>query len=83
MEVEERLMNYQKVESLLFNMEKDTIITISKEEARLFVEFQKRYAFMQLLESIKAFDMRSASLTINFDGMGRIASLQKLEHYKL
>lgn len=64
-------------------MEKETVITISKEEAKLFVQFQKRFSFMQLLESIGAFDMKSASLTVNFDGMGKIASLQKLEHYKL
>ncbi len=64
-------------------MENETTITISKEEARLFVEFQKRFAFMKLLESIGAFQMKSASLTVNFDPLGRIASLQKNEHYKL
>lgn len=58
-------------------------IELSEEEAKMFVKFQKHFSFVQLLESIKAFDMRSGSLTINFDGLGQIVSLQKLEHYKL
>lgn len=64
-------------------IEKNVIISISEEDAKLFVEFQKRYAFMNLLESIGAFKLKSASLLINFDAFGQIASLEKKEHYKL
>ena len=58
-------------------------VELSEEEAKMFVKFQKHFAFVQLLESIKAFDMKSGSLTINFDGFGQIVSIQKLEHYKV
>ena len=59
------------------------IVTMSDSDAKMFIEFQKRYAFIQLLESIGAFNLKSASLTINFDAFGQIASLEKKEHYKL
>jgi hypothetical protein len=65
-------------------MNNETVtVQLSNEDAKMFVEFQKRYAFMQLLDSIGAFDLRSGSLTIHFDAYGQIASLQKSEHYKL
>lgn len=58
-------------------------VYLTEEDAKLFVQFQKRYAFMQLLDSIHAFDLKGGSITIHFDGIGQIASVEKKEHYKL
>ena len=60
-----------------------TTIYLTDIDASLFLEFQKRYAFMQLLESVKAFNIKSGSITIHFDSMGQIASVDKQEHFRL
>jgi len=63
---------------------KDQItVFLSPEEATLFVEFQKRFTFMKLMESLGAFSVKSGSVTIHFDNLGKIASVDKQEHYKL
>jgi len=59
-----------------------TAIYLTNEEALLFIEFQKRYAFIKLLESIGAFDLRSGSITIHFDALGAIGSVDKQEHFR-
>lgn len=63
----------------------DTLIKIelSEQDAKLFVEYQKRYSFMQLLESINAFDIRNGSVTIHFNAEGGIGSVEKQQHFKL
>ena len=60
-----------------------TAVYLNQTDATLFVAFQKRYAFVQLLESVGAFNIRSGSLTIHFDNIGQIASVDKHEHFKL
>ena len=52
-------------------------------EAQQFVVFQKYHALVGLLESIKAFDVKSGSVEIHFDHMGRIKSLEKHESFHL
>ena len=52
-----------------------TVIELSTEEALKFVQFQKRYAFFQMLESIDAFSVRNGSITVNFDNLGAITSV--------
>lgn len=59
-----------------------TVIYLQPQDALLFVEFQKRYAFMELLQSIDAFKLKSGSITIHFDSEGQIASIEKKQHYK-
>lgn len=58
-------------------------VELSPEDAVLFKEYMKRYAFMKLLESIGAFNMKSGSLVVHFDNLGQIASIDKQEHYRL
>lgn len=60
-----------------------TLIELTPEDALLFISFQKRYAFMQLLESVEAFDIKSGSITIHFDSMGRISTVDKNTHYRV
>ena len=60
-----------------------TIVYLTPSDAMLFVEFQKRYAFIELMESVKAFDLRSGSVTVHFDSQGQIVSIEKREHYRM
>ena len=60
-----------------------TTVELSKADALLFAEFQKRHAFIKALESIEAFSIRSGSLTINFDAMGKIGSMEVHKHYRV
>ncbi len=60
-----------------------TRIELTNEEALLFVQFQKRYAFMKLLESLNAFDIKSGFITIHFDNLGGIGSVDVQKHYRL
>lgn len=57
-------------------------VYLTDEEAFLFIEFQKRYAFIRLLESIGAFRIKSGSVTIHFNNLGEIATIDKHEHFK-
>lgn len=65
------------------NPPSNTTIELTPQDALLFVAFQKRYAFIELLESIGAFDIRSGSLTIHFDNVGRLSTVDKNIHYRL
>ena len=60
-----------------------TNITLTPEEAVLFIEFQKRHAFIELLVSIGAFDIRNGSITIHFDQFGKIGTIKKEQNFKL
>lgn len=59
-----------------------TPIYLNQEEAMLFVAFQKRYAFIELLESLKVFDIKSGSITVNFDSLGAIGSVDIQRHFR-
>lgn len=58
-----------------------TKIELTPEEAQLFVKFQKRYAFIEIMESIGAFDIKSGSVKLSFDKLGAIGSIEVLKHY--
>ncbi len=59
-----------------------TKIELSNEDARLFVEFQKRYQFMKLLEKEGVFTVRQATLTIHITNIpGEVGSFD-LERIK-
>lgn len=60
-----------------------TAIHLTENEAKLFIQFQKHFALIGLLESIKAFDIRSGSVTIHFDSLGQIGGLKKEEHLNI
>lgn len=59
-----------------------TVIELSPEDAAAFVLFQKRYAFIQLMESLGVFDIRSGSVEIHFDALGKIGSVDKHQHFR-
>lgn len=58
-----------------------TKIQLSDTEAKLFMQFRKHQSLFELLESIKAFDTRSGSITIHFNADGKIAGVAKEEHF--
>lgn len=64
-------------------MEQLTTIQLTEEDAKLFIQFQKRFTFMKLLESLDIFAMKSGSMTIHFDNLGEIHSVDVQKYYKL
>lgn len=64
-------------------MQNLTSVQLTPEEALLFIQFQKRFSFMQMLESVGAFDIRSGSVEIHFDNLGGIGSVDIHRHLRL
>ena len=58
-------------------------VFMTDEEAKRYVALQKYNALIGLLESIKAFDVKSGTITIHFDSLGRIKTVDKQEFYHL
>lgn len=58
-----------------------TTIYLTDEEAKRFITFQKYYALIGLLESVKAFDIRGGNITIHFNKDGLIQGLDKKEYF--
>lgn len=50
-------------------------------DAKLFMEFQKRYAFMKLLDSLGIFDVTTGSITVHFGGKGEIGKVEVHKNY--
>lgn len=59
-----------------------TPIYLSPEDTVVFQKFQRHYTLIGLLDSVGAFDIRSGSVTINFDAQGQIGSVDKHVHFK-
>lgn len=59
-----------------------TTVYLTEEEAKRFVAFQKHYAFIQLLDSLGVFDIRSGSVEVHFDAFGRIGLVDIHNHYR-
>lgn len=64
-------------------IEEKVPVFLTPEESILFVEFQKRYTFMKLMESLGAFSLKNASLEIHYDSLGAIAKIDIHNHYRL
>lgn len=60
-----------------------TTVELTPEDALLFISFQKRHAFMQLLENIGAFDLKSGSVEIHFTSTGEIGAIDMHSHLKV
>jgi hypothetical protein len=56
-------------------------IQLTNEDAELFLEFQKYYALFGLLKSIDAFSLQNGSVTINFNYLGQIKSVNKQQNF--
>lgn len=63
-------------------MASNTLIELTPADALLFIEFQKRHAFMALLDSLGVFNVRNGSVTIHFDSLGQLSTVEKKEIYR-
>lgn len=61
---------------------KTTNIELTDDDAVLFAQFQKRYSFVALMESLKVFDIRNGSITIHFDKYGGIGKIKREEFFQ-
>lgn len=60
-----------------------TALYLTQDEVEQFILFQKRRAFMGLLESMGAFNIKDGSITIHFNHMGEIKTVDKHEVYRI
>lgn len=58
-------------------------VEMTPEDALLFIAFQKRYAFIKLLEEVGGFSIKSGYVTIHFDNLGGIGSIDVNRHIKI
>ena len=58
-----------------------TVVDLTDQDARDFIEFQKKRKFFELLTHYKVFDIRSGSCTIHFSRLGEVVGIQKVEEY--
>lgn len=59
------------------------LVQFTPEQAKEAALLNKHYAFIKLLESLDVFSLKKATLTINFDEVGSIGSIDIHKHYKV
>lgn len=64
-------------------MENLIVVQFTPEQAKEAALLNKHYAFIKLLESLGVFELKKATLVINFDDEGKIGSIDINKHYKL
>ncbi len=57
-------------------------VYLTPEDAQLFLQFQKRYLFMKLLESVGVFKLQTGIVSISFNN-SEIMSVDVNNHYRL
>ena len=60
-----------------------TLVYLTSEQASMMAHVSRRYAIVQLLESVGAFDIQNGSVTINFDSQGNAASVDTRKHVRV
>ena len=59
-----------------------TTIELTPEAAVLFLEFQRRYAIIEILNKLGVFEIRGGSFTVHFDANGKLGTVEKHEYFK-
>lgn len=59
------------------------LMQFTPEQAIEMAALSKRYAFLKLLEESGAFDIRNGSLTVHFDHLGAVGSIDKHVHIRV
>lgn len=59
-----------------------TTVLLTPHEALQFIQFQKHFNLIGLLDSVGAFNIEGGSVTIHFDKAGQIKSVDKHQYYK-
>ena len=57
-------------------------IQITEVDAQVFILFQKHYVAFKMLDSIGAFNTKTASVTLHFAQNGQIKSIEKNETFR-
>ena len=60
-----------------------TIVHLSEEDARLFIEFQKHHKLIEILESADALSVKGGSVTLHFTNDGEVGSIDVQRRYRL
>ncbi len=63
-----------------------TVIELTDDEARLFIEFRKRQEFIGHLvgymESLNVFDLKNTSVTLDIDNIGIVSHMSVTRHFR-
>lgn len=51
-------------------------IELTQEDSLLFIEFQKQFSFIKLMQSLGVFDIKNGSVKINFNNTGEIGLVE-------
>lgn len=60
-----------------------TAIYLTDIEARQFIDFQKHYTLIGLLESLNVFNLKNGSCEIHFNSLGEIKGINIHTHYSV
>lgn len=60
-----------------------TPVYLTEEECQQFITFQKHRALIGVLDSVGFFQLKSGSVTIHMDSNGKIAGVEKVNHYRI
>lgn len=60
-----------------------TPVYLTDDDCLLFVEFQKRHAFIKLMDSLGVFNIKGGSVEVHFDKFGQILSVDIHNHYRV
>jgi hypothetical protein len=59
-----------------------TTVELTPEAAVLFLEFQRRYVIIEMLEKLGVFDIKGGSFTVHFDAKGNVGTVERHEFFK-
>ena len=57
-------------------------VELTDEEVKIFRDIQKYYAILHILNKNNVFGLTSATLTLHFDGQGKIVKIDKTEYLR-
>lgn len=76
-------MHSQTCLSVAFSLNDMEVIELTAADALLFLQFQKRHSFMQLMEDMGVFSIKSGSVEIHFTSTGEVGSIDIHTHTKI
>jgi hypothetical protein len=63
-------------------MEQLVLVQFTPDQAKEVALLNKHYAFIKLLDSLGVFDLKKATVVLNFNDLGQIGSVDINKHYK-
>ncbi len=59
------------------------VVQFTPEQAKEAALLNKHYTFIKLLESVGVFELKSGTVTINFDKFGRVGNIDINKHFNI